>query len=98
MNIFFGFKIDRNELINSKYLLKIILTLNIEAVFLPFIYISKLTQEIKINIMLNLKIRNNELVKELKSVHIWRYYVGKSVSNKSGKIIINNIYSVQLNF
>ena len=48
--------------------------------------------------MLNLKIRINELVKELKSVHIWRYYVGQSVSNKSGKIIINNIYSVQLNF
>ena len=38
MNIFFGFKIDRNELINSKYLLKIILTLNIEAVFRPFIF------------------------------------------------------------
>ena len=42
----FEFKIDPNELINSKYLLKTILTINIESVFCPFIYISNSTQEI----------------------------------------------------
>ena len=40
----------------------------------------------------------NELVKELKSALIWRYLAEQSVSNKSGKLIINNIYSVQLKF
>ena len=48
--------------------------------------------------MLNLKIRINELVKEIKSVLIWRYLVGQSVSNKSGKLIVHNIYSIQLKF
>ena len=51
----FGFKIDPNEPINNKYLLKTILNINIEAVFRPFIYISNSTQETIINIMLNLK-------------------------------------------
>ena len=64
--LIFLFKIDPNESINSKYLLKTILTLNIEAVFLQFIYISNSTLETKISIMLNLKIRINELVKEEK--------------------------------
>ena len=74
----FGFKMDPNEPINSKYLLKNILTINIESVFRPFIYISNSTQETKINIMLNLKIRIKELVKELKSILIWRYLVEQS--------------------
>ena len=67
----FRFKIDPNEPTNSKYLLKTILTLNIETVFRPFIFISNSIQETKIFIMLNLKIRINEQVQELKSVHIW---------------------------
>ena len=48
--------------------------------------------------MLNQKIIISELVKKLKSILIWRYLVEQSVSNKSDKLIVNNIYSIQLNF
>ena len=89
----FGFKVYPDEPLNSKHFNYDSLIITIGSVFREFSIIPKSTQETKINLILKLKRRINELVKELKSTLIWRYLIEQSISQKSGKLFTINIYS-----